>query len=410
MKRHAIYLTVFGLMQTAFAADYGSYVGELGKLGTGTATNMMQPAQYTPRYTDNVPMAEQYYGGGVSLPTQFGDAKFNDCKNLPANPDLYLRQECEGVNLIAGSRTKRPDVTISSNEKLVTGTQKIAGDPAETLEKYKWKYPVNEDGSVGTFPSSACPTETITVPAVKTIKRCNEYHGAEMFLCEAALKVNVDPSWNYSCLESKYRNQQYQCGKKLKVVCEKSGPNCTRSGIEAGSLQGDMTVNMTPSGSAHRLMFGTIGDNYWRDGQYDREMTLNIKNPEKLTLFTLSRVEYDDWLIVKVNDKIVYSSYNNQMFAVDYTAEDDMGRRYAPVRNEEGTRLGYAERGESWRRNLNIDIRPYLHQGKNIIWTRTVVGGGGENAIFFNVQQYCDPVCHDRWENSCLELEQRVKQ
>lgn len=33
MKRHAIYLTVFGLMQTAFAADYGSYVGELGKLG-----------------------------------------------------------------------------------------------------------------------------------------------------------------------------------------------------------------------------------------------------------------------------------------------------------------------------------------------------------------------------------------
>ncbi|ENV6370067.1 hypothetical protein WJZ17_002188, partial [Neisseria gonorrhoeae] len=119
MKRHAIYLTVFGLMQTAFAADYGSYVGELGKLGAGTATNMMQPAQYTPRYTDNVPMAEQYYGGGVSLPTQFGDAKFNDCKNLPANPDLYLRQECEGVNLIAGSRTKRPDVTISSNEKLV---------------------------------------------------------------------------------------------------------------------------------------------------------------------------------------------------------------------------------------------------------------------------------------------------
>lgn len=180
-------------------------------------------------------------------------------------------------------------------------------------------------------------------------------------MCEAVLKVNVDPGWNYSCLESKYRNQQYQCGKKLKVVCEKSGPNCTRSGIEAGSLQGDMTVRLTASGSAHRLMFGTIGDNYWRDGQYDREMTLNVKNPEKLTLFTLSRVEYDDWLIVKVNGKIVYSSYNNQMFAADYTAKDEdgfpIGRRFAPVRNEEGTRLGNAERGKSWRKNLNIDIR-----------------------------------------------------
>lgn len=78
--------------------------------------------------------------------------------------------------------------------------------------------------------------------------------------------------------------------------------------------------------------------------------------------------------------------------------------------NEEGTLLGSAERGESWRKNLNIDIRPYLHQGKNTIWTRAVVGGGGENAIFFNVHQYCEPVCHDKWENSCSEYEKRVKQ
>lgn len=35
MKRHAIYLTVFGIMQTVAAADYGSYVGELGKLVLG---------------------------------------------------------------------------------------------------------------------------------------------------------------------------------------------------------------------------------------------------------------------------------------------------------------------------------------------------------------------------------------
>ena len=409
MKYSVIILSLLCLYQSAHAEDFGKYASELrGSLGSGTVNNMMQPAQYTPRYTDNVPMAEQYYGGGLSLPTQFGDAKFNDCKNLPANPDLYLRQECEGVNLIAGNRTKRPDVTVSPNEKLVTGTQKIAGDPAETLEKYKWKYPVNEDGSVGTVPSSACPTETITVPAVKTIKHCNEYHGAEMFLCEAALKVNVDPSWNYSCLESKYRNQLYQCGRKLKVVCEETGPNCTSSGIEAGSLQGDMTASLKPSGRMHKLLFGTIGDNYWDDGQYDREMTLNVKNPEKLTLFTLTRVEYDDWLIVKVNGKIVYSSYNNQMFAVHYTA--GKGRRYAPVRNEKGTVLGRAERDESWEKNLNIDIRPYLHQGKNIIWTRTIVGGGGESAILFNVHQYCDPVCHDKWENGCLEYEQRVRQ
>ncbi|RKV62882.1 MAG: hypothetical protein D8H97_45115, partial [Neisseria sp.] len=94
MKYSVIILSLLCLYQTAHAEDFGQYASELGgSLGSGTVTNMMQPAQYTPRYTDNVPMAEQYYGGGVSLPTQFGDAKFNDCKNLPANPDLYLRQE-----------------------------------------------------------------------------------------------------------------------------------------------------------------------------------------------------------------------------------------------------------------------------------------------------------------------------
>lgn len=407
MKRHAIYLTVFGFMQTAFAADYGSYVGELGKLGTGTATNMMQPAQYTPRYTDNVPMAEQYYGGGVSLPTQFGDAKFNDCKNLPANPDLYLRQECEGVNLIAGNRTKRPDVTVSPNEKLVTGTQKIAGDPAETLEKYKWKYPVNADGSIGTVPSTACPTEKITVPAIKSVKHCSEYTGAELFLCEAALKVKVDPNWNYSCLETKYQNNQFECSKKLKVVCEQA-PDCTTSGVEAGTLQGDMQVSFTKdSGETHKLVFGSIGDNYFNNGQYDRELYVKIKNLEKLSAFTLKRIEYDDWLVVKVNDTIVYSSYGNKMLYADFLRSK--WKTFTPVFEEGGKRVGSAERNVSWKKELNLDLRPYLKEGDNTIWTRTIVGGNGENALIFSVHQYCDPICTESWEDGCKEYEEKVK-
>lgn len=65
MKYSVIILSLLCLYQTAHAEDFGQYASELGgSLGSGTVTNMMQPAQYTPRYTDNVPMAEQYYGGG----------------------------------------------------------------------------------------------------------------------------------------------------------------------------------------------------------------------------------------------------------------------------------------------------------------------------------------------------------
>lgn len=384
--------------------------GIAGKLGQGTLNNLNQPDQYVPRYTNNPAMAEQYYDKGVSLPTQFGEDKIARCRSEKAHTDLYLRQECEGINFVTNGKTQKSDVTLSANEKLVQGTQKIAGDPAETLDRYKWKYPIQGDGSIGTVPNAACPTETVHIPAVVKDKTCNEYTGVELFLCQAALKVNVDPNWNYSCLESRYRNETYQCANRLTVVCEQE-PDCTNAGIKAGSIQADMHVLFERvNDKLHRLTFGTIADNYWGNGSYDREMTLDIQGKDRLQNFSLKHVAYDDWLLVKVNGHIVYSSAGGQIpFYADYQ-NSRYGKRYASVRNEKnGKRLGIVERSESWSKNLNVDIRPYLIEGRNTIWTRTLVGGGGESAAIFEAHQYCEPVCHERWDNECSEYERRVR-
>ena len=392
----------------ASADNYDRYLKELGGLGDGVSKAIEAPEAYAPRYNANPPMADQYYGGGLVIPTQFGEDKIARCKAEKANQDLYLRQECEGVNHIYSNQTQKPDVTISANEKLVSGTQSIAGDPAETLAKYRWTYPVNEDGSIGSVPASACPVETIEVPAVVKDRTCTDYTGAELFLCQASLKVTVDPNWNYSCLETKYQNETYQCNKKLNVVCEQA-PDCTAAGVQAGTMQGDMQLSFTQNaaGEPHTLIFGTIGDDYWRNNQYDREFTVDVKNYEYLNVFELSRVEYDDWLVVKVNDTIVYSSYRNQMIygkdVTKYWVSEWI------VNDENGKKIGNAERKTSWKKNLNIDIRPYLKEGMNTIWTRTIVGGGGENALIFKVHQYCTPVCHETWKNECTEYEKRTK-
>ncbi|RPD86129.1 hypothetical protein EGK75_08280 [Neisseria weixii] len=401
---------LFWVFQTASAADYSGYLKELGGLGSGTSKNITAPEKYTPRYTDNPPNAEQYYGGGLSLPTSYGEAKIAGCRDNVADSDLYLRQECEGVNFIANNKTQRPDVTLRAREKLITGTQSIAGDPAETLDKYKWRYPLNADGSVGSIPSTACPTETITVPAVKSVKNCSEYYGAELFLCEAALKVTVDPNWNYSCLETKYQHERYSCSKKLKVTCEQA-PDCTTAGVEAGTMQGDMQLSFVKNGgdTAHTLTFGSIGDDYFRNNQYDREMMVKIKNLKQLSVFTLKRVEYDDWLVVKVNDAIVYSSYGNQMLSADFSKNSNFTKPRTAVLDESGNWIGAAERKTSWKKDLNIDIRPYLKEGDNMIWTRTIAGGGGESAAIFNVHQYCEPICTESWENGCGEFENKVR-
>ncbi len=410
------FLMIFALLfgsSAAYAADFGDYAKEMGTLGSGVSKNIDKPEQYTPRYDANPAMAEQYYGGGMMLPTQYGDDKIARCKNDPANPDLYLRQECEGVNFIVNNPDKKPNVTVSSSEKLVSGTQTIAGDPAETLEKYKWKYPVNADGSIGSVPSTACPTETVNVPAVVRMKSCSEYTGAEMYLCEATLKVNVDPHFNYSCLETKYQNATHACSKKLQVTCEPA-QDCTAAGVQAGTLSSDMQVTFAklPGESVHTLTFGTAGDDYWHNGQFDRELSVNVKNLKGLNQFKLTRVEYDDWLVVQVNGHIVFSSYGNEMLKADFSnAPRLFGSPYypwTPVYTESGVQVGEAERKTSWKQDLDVDIRPYLVEGKNVIKTRTIAGGGGESYQVFKVNQYCEPVCVDTWQDECTALEQRV--
>ena len=63
----------------------------------------------------------------------------------------------------------------------------------------------------------------------------------------------------------------------------------------------------------HQLTFGGKGDNYWNYNaltgkQIDRQLVLNIVGKERLEVFKMTRVEYDDWLLVTVNGNVVYSS------------------------------------------------------------------------------------------------------
>lgn len=407
---------------------------ELGGLSKGANKSIEKPDQYVPRYTDNPPNTDKYYGTGMVLPTDMGKSKINDCRSIPIE-DIYLRQECEGVNLVTQNESVRPEVSIDPKEKLVTGTQQIAGDPAETLEKYKWKIPFNEDGSVGDIPQTACQTETTEMPPVIKDRTCAEYTGADLVLCQAVLNVTVDPNFNYSCVETKYQNTTHTCSNKLTVVCE-TKPDCTTAGIKAGTIQSDMNVTFKKSGNSHELTFGTIGDDYWGAGQYDRSMTLELTGKSRLTEFMLTSVQYDDWLVVQVNGAIVFSDSPGNMIELKkvcsrWSAEERKctqwgGRNGTICKNWvtippkciggtsnrvviAGTEnaIGWPERSTSWNKTLNVDVRPYLKDGKNTIFTRTIVGGRGESAAVFKAMQYCEPVCVDKWNNQCLAFENR---
>ena len=68
------------------------------------------------------------------------------------------------------------------------------------------------------------------------------------------------------------------------------------------------------------------------------------------------------------------------------------------------------ELSTSWNFGLNIDVKPYLKNGSNTIFMRTIVAGGGEGAIQLTTRQLCPRNCYDQWDNSqCAPLEQRAQ-
>ncbi|WP_051940382.1 hypothetical protein [Stenoxybacter acetivorans] len=381
-------------------------------LSESTLKNAQKPEQYLPRYNANPDFAESYYGGGVVIPTEFGKDKQAKCQTEAAKTDLYLRQECESINFIMAQEGKDPTATLSANEKLIENISAIGKQPGAALDKFQWKYPLNADGSVGNMAGTACPTTTLTVPQVDKAVSCNQYIGTESFLCRANLAVTVDPEYNYRCTRRQFQSFSYDCPQSLAVSCEPV-VGCV---FRADSVAADMNIRLTQHGVGdeltQQLLFGTIGDNYWTEygpenGIYDRQMRFEVTDLSKLARFELERVEYDDYLVVEINDTVIYSTGGGLKWLT--VVVDERGHRMVVevdgnvlheterINPDGSVYLGDLERGETWVSRLSMDLRPYLKTGVNQIKTRTIVGNKGEAALIFWIKESCPPKCKDTW-------------
>jgi len=148
------------------------------------------------------------------------------------------------------------------------------------------------------------------------------------------------------------------------------------------SLQGtqsDMAYNWQTVGQGkNRLTFGTIADNYWGNGVYDRSMSFNLSNKDIYSEFRIVRAYFDDWLKVEVNGRLVYvGPYGGDRLETFRTT----GRFPRTRVRYCATCTGPLELSTSWNIGLNIDLLPHLKNGQNLITMRTIVAGRGEGAI-----------------------------
>ncbi len=179
--------------------------------------------------------------------------------------------------------------------------------------------------------------------------------------------------------------------------------NCTQeSVISSGGL--DLTAQAADSSIVlvgqvdpvtYQYRFGTVGDDYWRTGYYSRNFAIDIRDVADVKRFRVYHVSFDDLLALSVNGTWIWSDYNGGSYSPTH---DRWGKLFNECRiydNETSSCWEYDsifksewERATNWSYGVNIDLKPYLREGRNIIRVDTGVVGHGEGWLFFEISAW----------------------
>lgn len=410
-------ISAFG--QTMTNEQIQNAINEIGNKAVSTSVSVQKPSDFVPKYSESG-AGNDLFGEGDVTPVGQGGVKITDCSTKALDSNLYNRQECESINFVSRNKSIRPNMTVTTTDPVITGNRSVVKDPLVVLDKYGYQYPKNSDGSVGTFPAGSCKPTTTTISPQYEERVCTDYRGAENFMCKQVLKYTVVPHFNYRCNDVLGENTIEKCSKRLVVRCQAGANNCAQSGVVPTSYDTDMKTIFTPLGGGdYKISYGVIGDQYWGGGSYQtgnfyyRHLKVNIKNKSQLTKFVLSRVDWDDWVIIRINGQIVFK---------DAEIED----RLEAVTSKNCPKLGFnstsktclqigpnkyafAQHHNSWKANPNIELKQFLNEGENDIFVTVVVYDGGEFYSEFITQMFCPATCTEAWQNLCTTLEERAK-
>ena len=418
MSRHGLLFTLL-LLAGSLHADPQTDAFQQGKAlaaGGNTAHGKVSgnhAALNVPGYNTDPKEAALFADGKQDL-SGHGFGKQAGC--VGADTSGFAGKECDAINFLGDGR---PDYPLTRQDALFNLSDSITA--------------ANRDGLAGLGSGSntgGCVTTVIKNPDLQTVEHCEEWLKTEDKRCTLGRVVKVDKDVNYQCDKTTASKTSHECHKKLSVTCTNPTDGCSATGVQLGNIASDMRWEMTPSGGDTLITVGTIGNDYWGWGVYDRNTDFTINKISAVSAFRLERAWFDDWLWVKVNGVTVYVGphggdrldtdvYVNNwsgearpgswLTAQDYGKSGDM---YWDGWGNEWHKVDYMvcasdaachpyELRTSWDKPLNIDIRPYVREGRKTLWMRTLVGGKGESAIRLVTRQYCPPVCTDTWTDGC---------
>jgi len=318
----------------------------------------------------SAPKETKYANGNIDMET---DAR------LLTSSDSTNSTEHQTSQLITNSYMGRPDIEVNSTDSFLRRAQTIENNATNS------DYVINS--VLSEYPD--CQEQKNQTVVTTETKVCNEFIESDNTNCYIGTQIALNSKTKYSC--SKIRETSNKtCTKTLKTKCL-AYKECNTNGLILSSIASDMkwTYNYPD------LTIGTIADNYWVGWckTVDREIKFIINSLDMIEYMNLYQVGFDDYIRISINGHIIYiGPYGGNTL---YT-------------NGQGVFNGIDWRGcelaTNWNISLaNINIKPYLIQGQNVLKMRVIVAGAGEGWMKFKLRNKCCTTVSDEWEEICTE-------
>lgn len=331
-------------------------------------------------------------GNNMPLTQAEGEGAINREKGSRNIPVICNKDNCELGAIFRGEETlkreekmdeygfnRNPDMMPNNNHGYLDKVLAQGKNPQNEFDYLKGSY------------KNCTPTEEII--NTTNSDTCDEYHSSKVSTCFPEQIVEIDSKYSYLCNKTRESKIKTCRDEITSITCKKTA-ECDMGGIEPGTVESDMKFEF----SSGVLTIGTIADNYWGGNctTYDRVTTFNIKNKDKIVEFNLFQVGFDDYMQISLNDHIVYIGPDGgtSLEVIETTEKDWRGRKLKKNVVSNGAKQYPCERSTNWNIGTNIDLRPFLKDGENIIKTRVIVAGAGEGWLKIRAKQTC---CKD-WD------------
>ena len=202
-------------------------------------------------------------------------------------------------------------------------------------------------------------------------------------------------------------------------MCEESEPvvfQCERilNLNRAGTKEGNVEIEISPIDSRvkwefnqPRLRFWT-GTSRWLNVPHPAAcdkviffVEFKIKDQTRLTKFSLDRLLFRDYALIKLNGNLIYHTLGGDRLVPScgrYARCETM--RYAPHGYTDCGRLRVNDKATQTA-NIGKDLRGFLREGWNRLEMEVMYAHVGQVEAIFSVEQERDIIWNNKWENKC---------